>query len=397
MISKIIGRDPSCDYIIFDHKNRVSRKHAELQKNGNVFYIKDLNSTNGTCVNGNKIIPGQLFPIAATDKVSLSTDYPIDLNKVFVQDDATKVVPSGKASDATIVFDNGKATFQDGKKTVEFDRDKTQLSDILRMDTSPYITIGRNPDNKLVIDNSNISRYHCKIRLITPFVLEIVDLGSTNGSFADGVKLLPNKPFQFASSVQLRFGSSYQVNLIKLFPQVQIIKKAPTPPKMAPNPGMPNAPLSIAELNSFNELEAIWKEYIDRQKQVSNTATGYGIGGAVLGFAVVAVLAIPTMGASLYAGGTLAATAAATGAATAGWGTAIFGAGSAAAGTIASTGGGIIGRYLGQQKSNEIKNDITYEEMFLKTYACPRCKESFQKKPWVTIRECFKCKSKFRE
>jgi ribosomal protein L37AE/L43A len=56
-----------------------------------------------------------------------------------------------------------------------------------------------------------------------------------------------------------------------------------------------------------------------------------------------------------------------------------------------------LGRYLGAQKSKEIKTDLNYENMFLVTYACPRCSESFQKRPWVTIRDCNKCKIKFRE
>jgi pSer/pThr/pTyr-binding forkhead associated (FHA) protein len=51
-MKKIIGRDPSCDYVIFDQKNRVSRKHLELYFEHNSYYILDLNSTNGTYING---------------------------------------------------------------------------------------------------------------------------------------------------------------------------------------------------------------------------------------------------------------------------------------------------------------------------------------------------------
>jgi ATP adenylyltransferase/5',5'''-P-1,P-4-tetraphosphate phosphorylase II len=46
--------------------------------------------------------------------------------------------------------------------------------------------------------------------------------------------------------------------------------------------------------------------------------------------------------------------------------------------------------------SNEIRKDATFEDQFLQMYACPRCNESFQKKPWITIRDCFKCKTKYR-
>ena len=50
-----IGRSPENDIQIQD--NYVSRKHLELNKKGNKYFIKDLNSANGTFLNGKKISP----------------------------------------------------------------------------------------------------------------------------------------------------------------------------------------------------------------------------------------------------------------------------------------------------------------------------------------------------
>jgi pSer/pThr/pTyr-binding forkhead associated (FHA) protein len=50
-----IGRSPENDIQIRD--NYVSRKHLELYKKGDKYFIKDLNSANGTFVNGKKIVP----------------------------------------------------------------------------------------------------------------------------------------------------------------------------------------------------------------------------------------------------------------------------------------------------------------------------------------------------
>ncbi len=360
-MNKIIGRNSTCDFVILDPQNRVSRRHAEAQKLDGVFYIKDLNSLNGTFINGIKIVPGVFKQITGKDKVTLSNDYPLDIRILFNDEDATKILSAGANNNKpTMVFENNKATFRDGNKVVEFDRDKTQIGDILEMDNSPFLTVGRNVDNKIVINNSNISRYQCKIRLITPVIIEVEDLGSTNGSFADEEKLIPNKKYQFASSVKLRFGNSFHLDLKKVFPNIHIIQKFDFPKKASPLSNKDsNTQLSKEEINSFNELEAIWKEYIDRQNQGNNVSSGYAIGGAVLGLT-----------ASILTGGVL--------------------------GIVAAAGGGILGRYLGQQKSSQIRNDLTYEDAFLQTYACPRCMESFQKKPWITIRECYKCKSKFR-
>ena len=48
-----IGRSPENDIQIED--NYVSRKHLELYKKGDTYFIRDLNSANGTFFNGEKI------------------------------------------------------------------------------------------------------------------------------------------------------------------------------------------------------------------------------------------------------------------------------------------------------------------------------------------------------
>jgi pSer/pThr/pTyr-binding forkhead associated (FHA) protein/ribosomal protein L37AE/L43A len=367
---KTIGRDPSCDFVIFDPKNRVSRKHLEIHKNDGSYYIKDLNSLNGSYLNGKKIKEGNLIKINLKDKVTLSVDYPVEINSVFVDDDATRIITTSKDHNPTVLFDNDKAIFRDKDKTIVFDKNKTQLGDILQMDTSAFITVGRNPDNKIVINNSNISRYQCRMRLLTPVMFELEDLNSTNGSFVDNIKLEPNKRYQFDSSARVKFGNDFNLDLKSIFPNIEIIQKSvPTKPPQQPSGSNNNGPVSESELKSFNELEGVWKEYISRQNQANNAAMGYGIGGSVIGIVASMLLAPVTGGASIMA---------------------------PIIGTAATAGGGVLGRYLGQQKSSQIRNDLTYEDAFLEVYSCPRCKESFQKKPWITIRECFKCKCKFK-
>lgn len=49
----IIGRDESC--IVFIDDNKVSRRHAEVQRRGEAFLLKDLGSTNGTWVHDQQI------------------------------------------------------------------------------------------------------------------------------------------------------------------------------------------------------------------------------------------------------------------------------------------------------------------------------------------------------
>jgi predicted component of type VI protein secretion system len=49
----LVGRRPSCD-IRLDFEN-ISGKHAELRFSRGVWYVRDMNSTNGTTLNGQKV------------------------------------------------------------------------------------------------------------------------------------------------------------------------------------------------------------------------------------------------------------------------------------------------------------------------------------------------------
>ena len=48
-----IGRDPTCDIVVAD--STVSSKHARIKKEGRVYVIYDLGSTNGTYVNNARV------------------------------------------------------------------------------------------------------------------------------------------------------------------------------------------------------------------------------------------------------------------------------------------------------------------------------------------------------
>ena len=56
--STTVGRSPDCDVFLDDVT--VSRKHAELVRDGDTFTISDLGSLNGTFLNRRRIESGQL-------------------------------------------------------------------------------------------------------------------------------------------------------------------------------------------------------------------------------------------------------------------------------------------------------------------------------------------------
>ena len=53
----IIGRSPEHCHVVLD-PNGVSRRHAEIYRKGEEFFLADLNSRNLTKVNNTKVIPG---------------------------------------------------------------------------------------------------------------------------------------------------------------------------------------------------------------------------------------------------------------------------------------------------------------------------------------------------
>ena len=72
----LLGRSRECDIQIEDAN--VSRRHAELRREGAAYWIVDLDSTNGVEVNGRrvkraKLDPGDTFTVGATE-VTFSTE-----------------------------------------------------------------------------------------------------------------------------------------------------------------------------------------------------------------------------------------------------------------------------------------------------------------------------------
>ena len=69
----------------------------------------------------------------------------------------------------------------------------------------PVLTIGRTPDNGLPLPHTSVSRNHAEVRLEPEGPL-LTDLGSTNGTFVDGVRLLPHQPQLLADGAVVQIG-----------------------------------------------------------------------------------------------------------------------------------------------------------------------------------------------
>ena len=146
-----IGRSPDCD-IVLDYP-MISWEHARIVQEGNQFILEDLNSRNGTAINSlqNRIVKAALQP---SDDVFLA---------------------SFKIPAARLLSESGASVGEAAFQQVEFTRDS--------------IIIGRDPACEQPLDNVMISWHHARLER-TPVGAFVEDLGSLNGTFVDGIRIV---------------------------------------------------------------------------------------------------------------------------------------------------------------------------------------------------------------
>lgn len=89
-----IGRDETCDIIIRDNSDVVSRVHATLKSNGNGKYTLVDQSRNGTYVNGIRMSTNEEIPVTRKDVISFA----------HVQDLDWEQIPQDKKGKKTIII-----------------------------------------------------------------------------------------------------------------------------------------------------------------------------------------------------------------------------------------------------------------------------------------------------
>ena len=76
----IVGRHPANSQVVFDRED-VSRAHARFFSRNNEVHLEDLNSTNGTFINGRRLSEGERHIVQAGDMVRLG-DHEFEFRKL---------------------------------------------------------------------------------------------------------------------------------------------------------------------------------------------------------------------------------------------------------------------------------------------------------------------------
>ncbi len=165
----------------------VSRKHAALRKNGEGWIVRDLESYNGTYVNGARVVGEQ--NIAHGDVVQLG-DYRIEL-----VDEALLPAPVPVAADphqpaaaaAPAAMPGAPSPVQQRPNRLVMVVGPTPGAEF-PLDRE-YVTIGRGEDATIPINHTSVSRIHAEFFSLGAGRYEVVDKQSANGMRINGVEL----------------------------------------------------------------------------------------------------------------------------------------------------------------------------------------------------------------
>lgn len=127
----VIGRSSRLCDLVIDHNN-VSKQHCILVKTDGLIYLRDLGSTNGTRVNGQRVIRGALLPgdlltlSGVSYKVHLGPDPPTTAK--VVQNGPTEMIPLLNDDGLNAVGPGQRVTADESSKSdVRFLRDSDLL------------------------------------------------------------------------------------------------------------------------------------------------------------------------------------------------------------------------------------------------------------------------------
>ncbi|HLV35787.1 MAG TPA: FHA domain-containing protein [Spirillospora sp.] len=183
-----IGRGAKNDLIIDD--NDVSREHCQLVRVDGGYELRDLNSTNGTFVNGQRVTSartlhgGQLIELG--DMITL--EYQRDLAESAPNSEdaalSARVTPIIPGDTFALV--------------VEIGPNPRRIYTL----TEDNYTLGRDLSNDIVIQDPEVSRWHLQL-FRNPDGYSVKDMGSTNGTVLNGVRLTGSKPLRVYDTLEL--------------------------------------------------------------------------------------------------------------------------------------------------------------------------------------------------
>jgi EmrB/QacA subfamily drug resistance transporter len=246
----VLGRDDSADIVLSDNTGQLSRRHVRISAAEREILVEDLDSTNGTFLNGERV-HGK-HPLASGDQIRIGAstlefapapdleltgvhEAPSDLTRLRdvpsdrtrardVPSDLTRVRPTGltrlRAIPAGLtrvrpgVREEDPAAAEAPPPVIEpepthappgADGELIIVSGTGAGSTAPVrvsATIGREPECELQVLDSEVSRRHAKVT-IRDGIAAIDDLHSANGTYVDGERILDRQVLAPGDRIQI--------------------------------------------------------------------------------------------------------------------------------------------------------------------------------------------------
>ncbi len=192
----------------------VSRSHARvIVQNGSVT-LEDVGSTNGTFVNGQRLTPQVPVPLSDGAEVTfggmkLTLRMPGAMSAAAPPPEPVLAASAPVTQTLTVSAEEEAAAGAPAEEEEGVVAYWCSDDGTMRVPLSPGMyTIGRKPSNHIVIPDPYVSGNHA-ILLVEPDLVNIEDVGSTNGTFVDDTKLIPHvaAPLPFGVKVQIGQGT----------------------------------------------------------------------------------------------------------------------------------------------------------------------------------------------
>lgn len=234
-----IGRGRKNTIII--HDNEISREHCRLVKVLFDYEISDLNSTNGTFINGRPVGEAS-SPLADKNIIELGDSIVLEYLLTL---DASSAEPAAPALEMDslpeflAVPDTPSRGMSEAAPPAEptpvnnfylVIRRRSQFMPEVYLLDSPLIDIGRHLDNAICLSENQVSRFHLRLnRLNDGYTLE--DLGSMNGTFINGVRV--EKSVALSSGDYITIGHTVEMWFTH---NLETLRMVPNVPKQTPAP-----------------------------------------------------------------------------------------------------------------------------------------------------------------
>lgn len=199
----------------------VSRNHAILKKNGQGWLVRDLQSYNGTYINGIRVV-GDV--VANHGDIVQLGDYRLELVNEALRPQAEPGAPAPAPQVPPVHMRPNRLVVVVGPQPgMEFPLDRD------------LITIGRSEDANISINHSSVSRLHAELIALGNGRFEIIDKGSANGIRVNGVDLrrgiLEAGDALELGDVRLRFVGAGKIYRAGIDPSQRLPRDLIPPPK----------------------------------------------------------------------------------------------------------------------------------------------------------------------